>query len=109
MSDFDDEPMVDSGDDIDDVGDDDFGDVDDVDVDEFAMDNNLMQSQEIKRQKSFEILTDEELAKRGKLIVSEVKDILGIPSKAACLILLRHFKYVSTHLVPPSVYSYDYF
>ena len=63
---------------------------------EFSIDNELSRSTEICRQKSYEVLSEDQLAERSKATISEVKEVLGIPSKSACLVLLRHFKYATT-------------
>jgi hypothetical protein len=75
--------------------DDEFGsDGDDVDYEDYVGDMGLSSSQEIRRQKSYEVMSEDQLTERSQELIDEVKDMLGIPEKSATLLLLRHFKCV---------------
>jgi hypothetical protein len=75
--------------------DEDFGsDNDDVDYQDYVGDMGLSSSQEIRRQKSYEVLSEDELTARSQELINEVKDVLGIEEKSTTLLLLRYFKFV---------------
>jgi hypothetical protein len=96
VSDYDDD-MID-GDDFDDDFDaevpDDDAEMDDDDDPNDAMDYGLKESTEIRRVKSFEVLSEADLVGRSKVLIESVKEVLGLPHKSAAILLLRHFKCV---------------
>lgn len=75
----------------DELPDDDDGSGDDADD---AMDYGLKESSEIRRVKSFEVLSETDLLNRSKQLIESVKEVLGLPHKSAAILLLRYFKYV---------------
>lgn len=63
---------------------------------------DLGRSQEISRQKSFEVLPESVLREQSNAILEEVMDMLALPSQSAATILLRHYKYfLSLLCLPP--------
>jgi len=67
--------------------------------DDIFIDDNDNIENEITRQKSFEVLTEEEIEKRGKQVISEIQDFLGLPTVITAITLLRHYKWNKERLI----------
>eukprot|EP01121_Diplochlamys_sp_Union-15-3_P018346 TRINITY_DN6656_c0_g2_i1.p1 TRINITY_DN6656_c0_g2~~TRINITY_DN6656_c0_g2_i1.p1 ORF type:complete len:503 (+),score=81.00 TRINITY_DN6656_c0_g2_i1:99-1607(+) len=67
----------------------------------------LEKSLELTKHKSYEVLSEEQLLSQSKAIIKEVTEVLDIPTKAACTILLRHFKWNKEKLIEKYMSSSD--
>jgi len=72
---------------------------DDGFIDDAFIDDTDTLENEIVRQKSWEVLTPQEIEKRGKEVISEVQDFLGLPTITTAITLLRFYKWNKEKLI----------
>lgn len=92
-----------SSDEYDDYDVDDYQDMD-VDSDNeigdvSGLDDEIKGSREIAKQASYEVITTSELEENTKSMITEVREVLDIPSRSASIILLRHFHWNKEKLI----------